>query len=120
MICRATRADSGRIVVKLVEAADPETPRDLTAAFDSSGAPLALALFVPAKIAGGRVQTQAYGARFGATSGGRHAVLIEPARGDTTPPTAPPDPGQPMTDSEMTRARTLATWVWDHRCHVQP
>src|SRR5882724_7500907 len=71
------QADSTGVVVRLSAGDDPGALRDIRAAFDSVGTPLFLVVFAPERMISGRVKTDAFYVRWGASSRSLHRVLDE-------------------------------------------
>lgn len=124
ILCHSTRAESGVMVLRVVDLQDPALQRDITVAYDSAGAPVFINVFAPERTAGGSVLTRAFGAGLGASAAGIRSSWIEES--DSSAGASRPDsvsvqasapvPREPMDVGELARARALAVALWSRRC----
>jgi hypothetical protein len=88
--------------------------REVVAVFDTSGAPLALAVFVE-PVAPGEL-TEALGFKFAEPASGVRSWLHENGSAASRDTLIPGGPLEGVNDSEITKARALVDWLWAHRC----
>jgi hypothetical protein len=123
---RTTRVDSppdGQPVfgVRITEGADVLDQRVILAGFDSAGVPMNLVVFETPPNEFGKRRIAALAVRFGDEAGPQGYRAPESgAPQDEVPqlgqPIWPPAGWERLSEVEVSRARRLVEWVWEHRC----
>jgi len=111
------RIDSASVTQLKLQIGEPAVAyRNLQAVFDSLGRPRML---IDWAAASGRIEivTVAFDTA-GVIYFGFHRLDSLPSLHHSTPPTEARLP--PLTEADRNRAKTLAVWVWNHRCHSHP
>lgn len=131
LLCRMTRVDdpsAGQPVlgIRIIEGVDVLDQRVMLAGFDSAGVPVNLVVFeTPANELGER-RIAALAVRFGDEIGPHgYRAPESDASQDGSPPSGqpvwPPPGWERLSEVEVSRARRLADWIWEHRCEeVRP
>jgi hypothetical protein len=123
-------ADTGisyATALRFEESNDFRDSRVMDAAYDSSGVPVYLSVLATRAGSGGEPFTQALVARFGSAGSASGLRVRTPANSDSAgakangsgPRSAAPAL-EPMSMAEASQARTLALWLWSHRCPREP
>lgn len=119
------KADSAAVVVTFSDESESFQSREMTAAFDSLGNPLALLVFATKQL-GDSSYGESYILRLRAPIRGVHVSAIGklPPGTSTTGPMPTPLSTEtakaPATEEDIHLARQLLKWAWDHRCHPVP
>jgi hypothetical protein len=88
--------------------------RNLTARFDSSGAPLSLTIMSRQRLPHGGLAMSLTGVQF---RGERRAVRVAGVDPDPTDEnTQPTKTTEALTQDQRDTALVLAKWMWEHRC----
>src|SRR5258706_4071985 len=119
---RATPADSARFIVRFVDGTDLVAGRQTIVAYDSTGTPLYMAIRANDSVAP-TTKIHAISVRFVPERRGLWVVVEEGPdgrilrRGKTGELThVPPQGPDLLTEGEISHARDLALWFWNHRC----
>lgn len=119
ILCHSSKLDSGVVMLQAMDLEDSAAVREITVAFDSSGVPLFISVFAPERSPLGRIQTRAFAVRFGSAPAGLRGILEEDSSAvkDSVPAHRRlPASREPMSDSELSRARALAIGLHSRHC----